>query len=236
MNRDFYIVQRCWHSGPHKQPPLDCLRLFTSQRDAEEAAYHSAHAWSHFGSSGNEGAVRTVQLPLHPSDDPERTCFGFTANGTLFWVRGVIARFDNEASQANAIVTNGVIGWTGDANARRGSEISVGRVFVGKHSRMNAIQACHHVMSSYTDAKTYIASLPVGTPNYVGGGFLQDWSQQILAQTPPKEAGNNSERKRESSLVPAIHDPEVFRTFDNPSTKRIRHMPAVYHEEQMLTG
>ena len=128
MNRDFYIVQRCWHSGHQQQPPLDYLRLFTTQRDAEEAAYHSAHAWSHFGSSGREGSVRTVQLPLHPSDDPERTCYGFTANGTLFWVRGVIAIVDDEASQGSAIVTNGVIGWTGDENARRGSEISVGRV------------------------------------------------------------------------------------------------------------
>jgi len=232
MNRDFYIVQRCWHSGPQKQPPLDYLRLFTSQRDAEEAAYHSAHAWSRFG---NEGAVRTVQLPLHPSNDPERTCFGFTSNGTLFWVRGVIARFDNEASEGSAIVTNGVIGWTGDANARRGSEISVGRVFVGQQSRMNAVQACHQVMASYPHAKTYIATLPVGTPNYVAGGFLQDWSQQILAQTPAQEAGT-CERKRESSLVQAIHEPEVFRTFENPSAKRIRHMRAVYQEEQMLTG
>ncbi|KAL3939689.1 MAG: hypothetical protein SGBAC_005634 [Bacillariaceae sp.] len=232
MNRDFYVVQRCWHSGPQKQPPLDYLRLFTSQRDAEEAAYHSAHAWSRFGSSST---VRTVQLPLHPSNDPERTCYGFTANGTLFWVRGVIGKFDNEANQGNAIVTNGVIGWTGDANSRRGSEISVGRVFVGQHSKMNAVQACHQVMTSYPNAKTYIATLPVGAPNYVAGGFLQDWSQQIMAQTSAQEAGN-SQRKRESCLAPAMREPEASCAFENPSAKRMRYLPAVYQEEQMLTG
>lgn len=93
-------------------------------------------------------------------------------------------------------------------------------------------------MASYLNAKTYIAALPIGTPNYVAGGFLQDWSQQILAQTPVQDMNApNSERKRESTLaVPAIHEPEALHAFENPSAKRIRHMPAVYHEEQILTG
>lgn len=228
MDRAFYIVQRCWHSGPQNQPPLDYLRLFTSQRDAEEAAYHSAHAWSRFSSS-NEGHVRTVMLPFHPSEDPERTCYGFTANGCRFWVRGVVAKFEDEQSQGNAVVTNGVIGWNGDANAKRGTEISVGRVFVGRNSRMNALQACHKVMTSFPHAKSYIATLPIGKPNYVEGNFLKDWSQQILSQTAAMDTGN-CERKRESSWTPAVYKPQLIDPFENPSAKKSRrsHIPTVY--------
>eukprot|EP00529_Nitzschia_sp_RCC80_P029631 CAMPEP_0113487416 /NCGR_PEP_ID=MMETSP0014_2-20120614/25498_1 /TAXON_ID=2857 /ORGANISM="Nitzschia sp." /LENGTH=319 /DNA_ID=CAMNT_0000381113 /DNA_START=177 /DNA_END=1136 /DNA_ORIENTATION=- /assembly_acc=CAM_ASM_000159 len=158
-----YIVQRCWHSGPQQYQPLDYRRLFHTQREAEEAAYHSAHAWmkaKNHGSGGGTAAIKTLLLPSYPSHNPQGSSYGFIAKGTLFWVRACVATIvvtDSSSSsnggvvprtgtspglapaichtQAYAILTEGVIGvGTGNRNSRRGTEISEGRVFGGDAS------------------------------------------------------------------------------------------------------
>ncbi|KAG7345098.1 hypothetical protein IV203_032629 [Nitzschia inconspicua] len=195
-----YVVQRCWHSGPQQYEPLDFLRLFHTQRDAEEAAYHSAHAWSKHIHNGRDVPIKTLLLPSYPDHNPQGSSYGFIASGTLFWVRAlkatmVSARHHNRVfddrnnychSAAYAIVTEGVIGGTGNRNSRRGTEVCEGRVFGGDASSHKwAMEALQQVKAGF-QAQGYsrtveVKLLAIGKPDeYSSGVFLKDWPPQVL--------------------------------------------------------
>lgn len=256
MNQEMFVVQRCWHSGRQQYQPMDYLRLFHTQRDAEEAAYHSAHAWSRYNNPNREPQVRTLLLPKYPSYASNGTSYGFIANGALFWVRGLVANvilavgYQNEGQ---AVITEGVIGGTGNKNSRRGKEEPRGRVFVGgaiNYSRMMALEACHKVMASDPNKQnnTYVRTMPIGKPDYVDDKFLQDWPPQVLQPNLLSEM--RSENKRESAPSLGSEDweeegREVECPFEQPpSSKRRRYggnVPATNGEnyqggENMLMG
>jgi hypothetical protein len=96
---ELFVIQRCWYSGPHIEPSVDCRRLFTSRREAEEVAYHSAHDYANrsiFASNNVtsplrphvNAAVKTILLP--PSANATSS-YAFQTCGKLFWVRSVTA-------------------------------------------------------------------------------------------------------------------------------------------------
>eukprot|EP00980_Cylindrotheca_fusiformis_P006127 scaffold1319_cov126-Cylindrotheca_fusiformis.AAC.16 len=243
MNQELFVVQRCWHSGPQQYQPLDFLRLFPTQRDAEEAAYHSAHAWSRYHNPNKEPSVRTLLLPRYPAHTSAGSSYGFIAHGSLFWVRSLSALVADKHTEGYAIVTEGVIGGTGNKNSRRGTEIATGRVFVGNNSRMVALQACHDVIASLPQASTYVATVPIGKPSYVDGGFLKDWPPQVLQPNLVSNPGLG-ENKRESYLMEGqdYSAKEVPCPFEEPTAKRRRfcHAPAsptaVHQGDGMLMG
>lgn len=198
-----YVVQRCWHSGPQQYQPLDFLRLFRSQRDAEEAAYHSAHAWSRSFHGGRDAPIKTLMLPSYPDHNPQGSSYGFVACGTLFWVRALKATMvtarhhsrttfgdrNNCLSAAYAVVTEGVIGGTGNRNSRRGTEVCEGRVFGGDASSHKwAVEALRMVEAGFRSEMGIVAVrdveiklLPIGRPDeYSSGAFLKDWPPQVL--------------------------------------------------------
>lgn len=200
-----YVVQRCWHSGPQQYQPLDFLRLFQNQRDAEEAAYHSAHAWSKHVHNGRDVPIKTLLLPSYPDHNPQGSSYGFVASGTLFWVRAlkatmVTARHHNRMmmevdrnnchTAAYALVTEGVIGGTGNRNSRRGTEVCEGRVFGGDASAHKwAMEALQHVQAGFqaqgcgynNTRQVEIKLLSIGKPDeFSSGAFLKDWPPQVL--------------------------------------------------------
>jgi hypothetical protein len=215
QQRELFVVQRCWHSGPHQYQPLDLMRLFLSQRDAEEAAYHSAHAWCRYHRPDAEPQVKTLLLPSYPSHNTSGSSYGFIAHGNLFWVRSLYAttnsstpasdaRCSLNASEGYAVVTEGVIGGTGNRMSRRGTEVPTGRVFVPESGtrtmmmmvpvnsyaasevmRRKALETCHYVMAQLgSSISTNVATLPVGRPaEYTSGNFLKDWPPQVLQPT-----------------------------------------------------
>jgi hypothetical protein len=202
-----YAVQRCWHSGPTQHQPLDYLRLFETQRDAEEAAYHSAHAFSRYVNNGRDVAIKTLLLPSYPAHNPQGSSYGFVASGALFWVRAlkatiVTARhhnrmyFENQNichTEAYVVLTEGVIGGTGNRNSRRGTEICEGRVFGGDASSHKvATDAMVQIQAQFAADQVDFApprhveikTLKIGKPSeYASGNFLQDWPARVL---PPK--------------------------------------------------
>ena len=114
-----YVVQRCWHSGPAQYQPMDLMRLFVNQRDAEEAAYHSSHAWCRYHRPEAEPQVKTLLLPSYPIQSNAGSSYGFIAHGSLFWVRSltptILATGKNRFHQDSyVVVTEGVIGGTGN--------------------------------------------------------------------------------------------------------------------------
>lgn len=209
--RELFVVQRCWHSGPHQYEPLDLMRLFLTQRDAEEAAYHSAHAWCRYHKPDDEPQVKTLLLSSYTTHNTSGSSYGFIAYGSLFWVRSLYAitngtsdstdSRDITAQEGYAVVTEGVIGGTGNRMSRRGTEVSSGRVFIPEPAtrtmmmmmpvnsyaasqvmRHKALEACHHVMAQHSsNVSTTVANLPVGRPaEYASGKFLKDWPPQVL--------------------------------------------------------
>jgi hypothetical protein len=210
MEREFFIVQRCWHSGPQQHQPLDYLRLFGACSDAEEAAYHSAHAWSR-KQSPQDPNVKTLFLPSPPqhrgTGTSSGTSYGFIANGSMFWIRSLYASITDQADgQAYAVVTEGVIGGTGNRMSRRGTEVSRGRVFVGagSNARFLALQASHIVVQTNPGCTSYVATLPVGKPSeYATGRFLQEWPAEIPihddSTTNVMDTENNAPNKRNSN-------------------------------------
>jgi hypothetical protein len=190
---------------------MDMMRLFTTQRDAEEAAYHSSHAWCRYQKPHMQPQVKTILLPRHSAGG---TSYGFVAHGSLFWVRGLIATtnttnppsenlWDWDAQEAFCVVTEGVIGGTGNRMSRRGTEIAEGRVFVAESDtrtimnvpvnnyaawevmRRRAMETCHHVMAEHGSmVSNTIATVPLGRPaEYSSGEFLKDWPPQVLQPT-----------------------------------------------------
>lgn len=231
-----YVVQRCWHSGPKQYQPLDYLRLFHTQREAEEAAYHSAHAWmkaQNHGRDGDGGAIKTLLLPSYPSHNPQGSSYGFIAKGTLFWVRACVATIVVGSggggvsggaichTQAYAILTEGVIGGTGNRNSRRGTEISEGRVFGGDASAhqlasLEATRIQNDLMRGQSPGSVpisvTIATLIVGKPpEYSSQQFLADWPQEVLqapvlmddADFNHRQAGEKRAILLDSSLPPS---------------------------------
>ena len=201
------MVQRCWYAGPRQFQPLDYLRLFPSQRDAEEAAYHSAHAWSKHHRPDEEPQVKTLLLPSYPAHNQTGSSYGFIAHGSLFWVRSLMAHVSPESlNEAFAVLTEGVIGGTGNRNSRRGTEVPTGRVFVGAHMRMDALQVCHRVMSQLgSQCSTSVVTLPIGKPqDYQTQAFLADWPPQVLQPNLLQPTTNHN--KRESSSHTWMHE------------------------------
>lgn len=204
--QELYVVQRCWHSGPQQYAPMDFLRLFLNQRDAEEAAYHSAHAWCKYHRPDSEPQVKTLLLPSYPAGSSNGSSYGFIAFGSLFWVRALLPTIaegipSTGVSEGFAVVTEGIIGGTGNPNSRRGSEVATGRVFVGPSevARSRALGACHHVMAQFgiTHRSTNVVTLPIGKPtDYSSANFLKDWPPQVLQPYLLETAGINNENKR----------------------------------------
>ena len=246
-----YVVQRCWHSGRQQYAPCDLLRLFHTQKEAEEIAYHSAKAFHNAyvatataTASSNNGSnhtanlvgVKTLMLPSYPSHNPQGSSYGFLACGCLFWVRCLKATIVTAATspppisasyhlqqqqqqqqqggrggggdkgegetmvicgtQAYAILTEGVIGGTGNRNSRRGTEICDGRVFGGDalaHTvgveTMTRVKASFQMSSNNNpnDLNVEVRTLPIGKPtesSYVTGDFLNDWPQEVIIERP----------------------------------------------------
>lgn len=154
---ELYAIQRSWFNGPHFEPSVDCRRLFISRREAEEVAYHSAHAFANqsiFSSNSNSpsghlnASVKTILLP--PSLNGPPASYAYQTCGKLFWVRPLRAAWVPHLGQSQAagvtyplsvqppqhftmaevVLTEGIIGGNGNPNSQRGSEVAEGRVFV----------------------------------------------------------------------------------------------------------
>lgn len=188
-----YVVQKCWHSGPIQHVPVDMLRLFHTQREAEEAAYHSAKAFHEAHSKPSSGSLKTLLLPSYPAHNPQGSSYGFLACGGLFWVRALRATMVAAGSNNNngnmchsaayAILTEGVIGGTGNRNSRRGTETCDGRVFGGDATALGiAMEAVARVKANLTNHTVHVDALtvPVGKPVkwLSSGAFVGDWPVQ----------------------------------------------------------
>ena len=246
MQKELFIVQRCWHSGPTQYEPLDAGRLFLTQRDAEEFAYHSAHAWRRCHSpTGGEPSVKTLLLPSYPAHNKTGSSYGFIARGSLFWVRSLIATVHNQTCtfEAYAVTTEGVIGGTGNRMSRRGTEIPSGRVFVGEPSRFTALQVCHQVMSSLPQhCNVSVRTMPIGKPSdYNSERFLQDWPPQVLQPDLVNNSHNMNENKRESHWLDFQFDEGTvvecpFETAPNPKRRRFCNDESNNSWQQTATG
>ena len=204
-----YAVQKCWHSGPNQHVPVDMLRLFLTQREAEEAAYHSAQAFHELHATPNSSFVKTLLLPSYPHHNPQGSSYGFLACGGLFWVRAlratIVAAVDVNSNSntsgmcqtaAYAILTEGVIGGTGNRNSRRGTEICDGRVFGGDATAlMIAQQAVTRVRASLTNPSLRVEAqtVPVGKPAewLKSKAFLEDWPPQAELGITSDNSMNN---------------------------------------------
>jgi hypothetical protein len=210
-----YVVQRCWHSGPKQYNPVDLLRLFHTQREAEEAAFHSAkafnNAWVKDSPSKTKSCVKTLMLPSYPHHNPQGSSYGFLSYGCLFWVRCLRttivtakSQYNNPflntwnkssngvcASEAYAILTEGIIGGTGNKNSRRGTETCDGLVFGGDALAYSiAAEAVARVKASLTNVHLMVElkTLPIGKPtefSYTTGDFLNDWPKEVVLERPP---------------------------------------------------
>mmetsp|Transcript_19223 Transcript_19223/g.39481 ORF Transcript_19223/g.39481 Transcript_19223/m.39481 type:complete len:328 (-) Transcript_19223:143-1126(-) len=190
-----YVVQRCYHSGSKHYVPVDMLRLFHTQREAEEVAYHSARAFYDVNGTDSGGGVKTLMLPSYPAHNPQGSSHGFLACGGLFWVRalmvtvvtagGPAANMSDSMchTAAYAILTEGVIGGTGNRNSQRGTEVCDGRVFGGDATaRVIATEAVSRVRVNLANPSLRVEALtvPVGKPPefFSSLAFLKDWTQQ----------------------------------------------------------
>jgi hypothetical protein len=236
MNKEFFVVQRCWHSTPRQIQPMDYLRLFEHQQDAEKAAFHSAAAWSRHHAGGE--SVRTLLLPSYPAHSRNSSSYGFIAQGSLFWVRSLTASSNAPlriptapCTSAHVIVTEGVIGGTGNRNSRRGTEIPSGRVFLGTNmdaARYLAHQACDQVAAQLPQGcNAQVVSIPIGKiSDFTSQSFLHDWPPQVLSasnDSPMSSFGTPTQNKRESARCIGLHEgTEVDCPFSDQPAKRRR--------------
>ncbi|VEU43073.1 unnamed protein product [Pseudo-nitzschia multistriata] len=201
-----YAVQRCPHPSGSGQapsfPPVDMLRLFRSQREAEEVAYHSALAEDRLHGSDHDSGTKTLLLPSYPALNPNGSSYGFcTQSGALFWVRAlkatmVAANGGGRAScrsEVCAVLTGGVIGGQGQqACTRRGAEVPEGRVFGGDAAALAMAGGVAGAVAgeAMDPCGVVVKTLPVGRPPrsrfaeswYSSGAFLGDWPQEVHAK------------------------------------------------------
>ena len=184
-NKEFFVVQRCWYSSPLLIQPMDYLRLFENQADAEKAAFHSAAALSRLRTG--EESVRTLLLPSYPAHNKTGSSYGFVAHGSLFWVRSLIGSTNAPnlpvVPHAHVVVTEGVIGGTGNRNSRRGTETPAGRVYFGTDdaAHLMARQKCHQLTTELPQGcHSEVVTIPIGKPPelYASQRFLHDWPIQ----------------------------------------------------------
>lgn len=202
--RDFFVIQSCWFSGPTTNSaadaPADYLRLLDVQQDAEEIACLSAHAFSKSRECGSgksvsgasaaatDSPVRTIVLP---NDDSTRSGgYAFFGSGKIFWVRRVQAVVVDSGNStftaAHAVVTEHVIGGTGNRNSRRGAEQNTGRIFCGAggasgHAAAVAAQPLQqHALQQGAGVSVRVTWLPVGKPRMDNYEYLQEWPNRHL--------------------------------------------------------
>ena len=182
----FYVVQKCWYSGPNVTPTVDYLRLLPSLAEAEQVAYQSAHAYS-----GGVLPVRTLQLPIQQN---AASSYGFVSKGILFWIRcidaystpGVVV--SPVVDSAHCITTQGVIGGTGNRNSARGNEnITTPRVFVGSASYAWALTQS---TSGLVPAGSTCQWVPVGKPNF----------ENITAEWPDRNTWHSAIEQRQPTV------------------------------------
>ena len=221
---ELFVIQRCWFSGPNHEPSVDCRRLFTSRREAEEVAYHSAHAYANRSIAVNNrtdscatrqqlnASVRTILLPHPPSTigGHPSSSHAFQTCGKLFWVRSLKASIvpavatsqsagltypvpaptlacaatSNSSfpfTSAEVILTENIIGGTGNPNSRRGSEIAEGRVVVStdpSHANRRAVEAArqlHLSMAHNPHVTMSVLCVPIGKAHL--GQNTHDWPE-----------------------------------------------------------
>ncbi|CAB9500276.1 expressed unknown protein [Seminavis robusta] len=192
---ELFVIQRCWYSGPHVEPSVDCRRLFTSRREAEEVAYHSAHEFANqniFATAAANNAkpatVKTLLLP--PYANCGESSYAFQTCGKLFWVRSLQATIvpfvfgATSFDKAEVVFTEGIIGGTGNRNSRRGSEAKSGHVFCGADAKRCAIDALTQKLTlddRRMDIKVTVDQIPIGKAAHT---TAVDWppSQRLLQQ------------------------------------------------------
>jgi hypothetical protein len=178
MKQTYYIVQRCWFDGPHASPPVDYMALFPDQSSAESCAYQSAHLYSSTQQANHlqPGVVRVLLLP---------SGFACSAAGKLFWVRRVIADLfmGGDSAGAHCILRNGIVGGTGNANSRRGSEAEADCVFVGADSHTRAQLA----MEQQQWQPSVISWLPIGCYSDIVQGWpdLHSLNEEKMVDNEP---------------------------------------------------
>ena len=198
--KSFFVVQKCWYSGPKVTPTLDYLRLIPSVSEAEQVAYQSAQTYS-----GGVTPVRTIQLSNKQS---AASTYGFVSSGTLFWVRRILAYtaagvpVSSVIDSAHCILTNGVIGGTGNGNSRRGSEdINSVRVFVGPAGYAWALKQS---TNGQVPAGSTCQWVPVGKPNL--SNITGEWPDRNTWNTVMNHQMNNQGHgKRISESTEANH-------------------------------
>jgi hypothetical protein len=195
QTRDFFVVQKCWYSGPSDDVPTDYLRLLTTQQTAEEIACLSAHAFNtSSGSNGNTDSPsnnKTQNAPVRTIVLPQGQGYAFLAAGKIFWVRRlqalIVSAMNTGNVSAHAVVTEHVIGGTGNRNSRRGQEVATGRVFVGDGgaSGQAAMVAAQQLSQQGAQGTMRVTWLPIGMPdenasNSNSHAHLQEWPDRHL--------------------------------------------------------
>ena len=209
---------------------MDYLRLFDYQVDAERAAFHSAAAWSRHHTG--EESVRTLLLSSSQSGK-DGSSYAFIAHGCLFWVRRLVGSTNAPnlpVSHAHVVVTEGVIGGTGNRNSRRGLEAPTGRVYFGTEeaARLMATRACQELVAHLPQGcHSEVRTVPIGKPlEYASLNFLRDWPPQVLNVGNNMTTNSNKRQQHhcvESHLVD-LEGSEVvdcpFSSSNLPPTKR----------------
>jgi signal peptidase I len=232
--RDFFVVQKCWYSGPSDDVPTDYLRLLTTQQHAEEIACLSAHAFNS-SSSGNSPTNNTNEnknAPVRTIVLPDGGGYAFLAAGKIFWVRRLqssivstghnannVFNVTNSLMTAHAVVTEHVIGGTGNRNSRRGQEVATGRVFVGDggasgQAAMVAAQQLTRVVGG-AQGTMRVTWLPIGMPdenasNSNSHAHLQEWPDRHLwvQQHRQQYAAELQQKQQESCFKQQRDDSE----------------------------
>jgi hypothetical protein len=188
---DVYVVQKCWHSGPmsnDESSAVDYLRLLPNRTCAEEVAMRSAHAYAQAGgpSTATTTLVQTILLPNGGG-------YGFVTRGRLFWTRTVAAMIVSEQSSSNsqppghyttgsvvahALLSNGVIGGTGNLHSRRGTEAKDGCVLIGPPALASqwAISKAKQQRAGSASSNGFVTWVPFGPPPPAAdSAFWKEW-------------------------------------------------------------
>lgn len=178
MIRSFFVVQKCWYSGPKVTPTVDYLRLIPSLPEAEQVAYQSAHVFA-----SGASPVRTIQVPI---THDAASSYGFVANGTLFWVRKIQActssgvAVSSIVDSAHCILTHGIIGGTGNPGSRKGTEdLTATRVFVGPAGYAWALKQSARGLVPPGSTCQWV---PVGKPNLEN--ITAEWPDRAMWHSP----------------------------------------------------